>query len=710
MSNEIEFEPPSALAKAGIQFHSMHGCEELGRIPKYRIELLGEPARKKIEAKSLIGLKSSVKIHIEANTYRYIHGFITHLEHGGTYGDKTRYRVDLRPWLWQLTLGADCRIFQAKTVVEIIDEVFSDYAAAGPVTKKLNETYRTRPYTVQYRETDFNFVSRLMEEEGICFYFTHDDKDATLVLYDNAAAYSAIEGRTLVWFDKDKVKVTKQTMVTKWYFANELGSLKYTHTDFAADAPTADLTTFVKRTPKILGQEVTYPDPGKNGLEIFDYPGGYEDLAMPDSPATSNNKKEGERLAQIEVDRMESEHTRVVGVTPYRYMPSGVTFKFVNHPDSGEYLVTRVDFTVESSVDHSNSDGPAKGFRSHFEAVPKSVQFRPPKRARKPMVYGPQTATVVGADGDEILTDKYGRVKVKFHWDRAEAKNETSSCWIRVSQPWASKQFGMIALPRVGDEVVVDFLEGNPDRPLITGRVYNGDNLPPYTLPAQATVTGIKTQSSKGGTLATANELRFDDKKDSEYVWFQAEKDYHQLVKNDAFYTVQGNETTAVTKDVNHSFGANLNLAITQKSTVKADGDVHAKLGADLLMAITGALGLAVTGAVAIKGTQGMALAAGTDIDLNAAAGAKITATGQIQIKGLQIVLSADTVISLKAGPSSITLGPDGVSITGPLVKINSGGSAGAAAAAEKAAPASPTEPAKPPENKDPLAAGGGGG
>ena len=323
----------------------------------------------------------------------------------------------------------------------------------------------------------------------------------------------------------------------------------------------------------------------------------------------------------------------------------------------------------------------------------------------RPLVHGPQTAVVVGPAGDELHTDKFGRVKVQFHWDRLGKKDAKSSCFVRVSSPWASKQFGMIALPRIGDEVVVEFMEGNPDRPLITGRVYNGDNMPPYELPAQATVSGIKSRSSKSGAATNFNELRFDDNKGSEYVWFQAEKDHHHNVKNDAFATIGQHNQLDIKKNNTVNIGEAFAMTVGKNTSLKIGGDASTDITGDLNMAIAAALGLKTAAAIAVKGGAAIAVTAAAAIDVNAGADANLTAGAAMAIKASAgITIDGGMKISIKAGAGWITLGPDGVSMGGPLVKINSGGSGSSAKAAKKASPTAPKAPAKVVAKKDPLA------
>ena len=692
MTNEAVFLSP--LEDNALLFRRLHAREELGRMPEYRVELLRPSKSTPIDAVKLLGKSVNVRLQISKTKFRFINGVVIRFERGGVAGRFDVYHLEMRPWLWHLTLGADCRIFQDKSVTDILDSLFSDYGSSSLVDKRLTGTFRKRAFTVQYRESDFAFVSRLMEEEGIYYHFKHEKDKHTLVLCNSPNGHGAIEGASLYWAAKQTGNQLREDVVTQWSRAHNLGSLKFTSTGFAAEAPTADLQGTASRS-------TSYPKP--NDLEVFDYPGGHDDVAMVED-SSADKRAEGKRRAELRVAGFESNHVVATGLSPYRHIAAGVTFALVDHPDAGGYLVTRADYEMEYGGYEANADSAIVGFHCRFTAVPKELKFQPQRCTAIPTIHGPQTATVTGPAGVEIHTDKHGRVKLQFRWDREGKKDEKSSCWVRVSHPWAGKQFGMIAVPRVGDEVVVEFLEGNPDRPLITGRVYNGDNLSPYELPAQATVSGIKTQSSKGGGLTTANELRFDDKKDSEYVWFQAEKDFHQLVKHDAFVSVQNDAWTDVTKNAAHKVGENLTLDIGKVATLAVVEDTHVKLGADFNLAVTGALNLKVTDAVAVQGVAAVALTAGQGLDISAGQALNMSATSTLHIKGMGIVIDGGTQLCIKAGGAFILLGPEGVTIQGVMTKINSGGGAGSATTAAKASPAAPKAPGEAVANADPLA------
>jgi type VI secretion system secreted protein VgrG len=689
----IEAEFISTLGKDEFLFRHLDAREELGRLPEFRLELLRRRSKPRVDAKSLLGTNAGLRITLQQQEDRYLQGLVTRFERGGALGDFFVYRLELRPWLWHLTLGSDCRIFQNKTAVEIIDAVFDEYRTTGRVTKKLNGSFATRPYTVQYRESDYEFVARLMEEEGIYYYFTYARNNQTLVLCDHPGAHQPMSGGgKLRWLHEGDRR--DENAINQWVRSHALRPLKFTHTDFAPDEPTASLMSSHEWS-------ATYTTPAR-GYEVYEYPGKHENLAM--DGTTADKKTQGSRMAEMRVDTFESGHVIAAGITRERRLTVGSTFDLENHPDEGGYLVTAAVYTMEFEGYDTSDERLEQAYVCQFEAVPKSVTFRPQRVMSKAVVNGPQTAIVVGPSGGEIETDKYGRVKVQFHWDRQGQKNEQSSCWLRVSQPWASKGFGFMALPRIGDEVVVEFLEGDPDRPLITGRVYNGDNMPPWELPDQATVSGVRTRSTKGGSATTFNELRFDDKKGSEYVWFQAEKDYHHWVKNDTKVTIEGMRKQLVKKDDQLKIDGKLDGEIAKTVSFKIGDDTHGSIAGDLLLKIGGATGLKIGGATQLDTGGAMKLSTGAALDVAAASGIKLGTDTAVHIKAnTGVMIDGGMSLTIKAGSGFIVLDASGVSIVGPMVKINSGGSATPAQKAQKPQVPAPKDPPALPEHKDPL-------
>jgi type VI secretion system secreted protein VgrG len=395
-----------------------------------------------------------------------------------------------------------------------------------------------------------------------------------------------------------------------------------------------------------------------------------------------------------------------------------MTFKLDDSPndeDNQHYLmvsgVYRLDFADHEAIDDLKTGSRHEGYRCEVLAMSMSTpNYRSPRMTPRPVIAGPQTATVVGASGNEIETDKHGRIKVQFHWDRLGNNDENSSCWIRVAQPWAGKGYGMFTLPRVGHEVVVQFLDGDPDRPLVTGSVYNNDNMVAWKMPDHSTLSGIKTQSSKGGSNDTASELRFEDKKDSEYIWFHAQKDFFRTIVHDAFDYIGNNETIKVeltrkevigenwfmdiTKDVMHNMGKDLHVKVAGDIFYTGGATYQVKLEKDLSAKVGGDLGLDVGGKTQLKSQADIVLESSTGkLSLKAGTGDLMAEGMTIKIKGATTVaIEGGVSVSLKAGGSTINLGPAGVDIVGAMVKVNSGGSAGSAGSALSASPTAPTE------------------
>lgn len=689
MAGTLEAWFQCTLGDDALRFRRMQAREDLGRLPDYRIELSRAQRLAPIAPTDLLGTQASVKLLRAAGQFRYINGWITSVELGGAVGNYDTYHVALQPWLWHLTLGADCRIFQDKNVRQILEAVFQDYRGVQVDMSKLSGTPRTRPYCVQYRESDFEFISRLMEEEGIWYYFTHTPSQHTLVLANSASGHTALPEGILAWAHQQTDQV-REDIITGWRQTQQVRSLKFTHDDYDYESPTTKLEKTDQRT-------VSYPTQGD--FEVYDWPGTYA------YPGDGNTAAQGINRAKLEVRRFETGHLVAVAATPCRSVSAGMTLKFSDHPRySGDYLITGVDLEADFGDEESTQAERGFGFRAVLQLVPKSAPFAPESITRTPIVRGPQTALVVGPSGDEIHVDRLGRVKVWFRWDRVGPKNERSTCYVRVATPWASQGYGMITTPRIGDEVVVSFLEGNPDRPLITGSVYNGDNKPSYALPAQATVSGIRSRSSKGGGADNFNELRFDDKSGSEYVWLQAEKDFHRFVKHDATDEVVRNNQVEIGKDHTASVGEAYDLKIGKTAKLEIGTDASAKVLGDLKIKVDGATGLKVGSGIDIKGDSTIAIASGAAMDIDTGGSLTISSAGSVHIKATTgVVIDGGMSLTIKVGGSYIVLDPSGVSIVGPIIKNNSGGSAGGASSATKASPTAPDAPAEIVHKNDPL-------
>ena len=677
-----------------LMFRRMEVREDMGRPYVYRLELLRESvknAKSPINGQDLVGTRATVQLSCADNNLRYFNGWISACEQGGIYRHYDVYRLEMRPWLWYLSLDSDSRIFQNKKTLDIIESVFGEYKFQSLKKELTTGGQRVREYCVQYRESDLDFVSRLMEEDGLYYYFEHTADGHTLVLCDGTQPHPAVPHVTqFLWAAESRQDRYLDTVLLQLRTTSSLQPLKFRHSDY----------NYLKPTLPPEG-EATRTNPGESAgaLEVAYWPGEFCE------PDNSDSLNQGTPLAEVQINAWNSEALVATAVTPCRNVGAGGRFTFKRGNVSTEYTITGTSMDLDFGDYESTTVEASRGFSCRMSMIPSKQKFASQRLTVRPRVPGPQTALVVGTDGEEITTDAHGRIKVKFHWDRAQAKDASCSCWLRVATPWASKGFGMIGLPRIGDEVVVDFLEGNADRPLVVGSVYNQDNVPPYPLPDQATVSGIRTRSSKGGDSSTFNELRFDDKRGSEYVWLQAQKDFHRLVKNDEFDTVQGAQWHAVTKQAKHHYQDDLHTQIDKKSLIKIGEDTSVHIGGDLNVKLDGGWSAAVTKALQLSITQG-AHASAQSLDLSTQQGIKVADELQISLKAASVVLEAQTSLSLKVGGSFITLSPDGVSITGVMVKINSGGSASSASSPSAPSPASPEDPVADQANTDPLAGG----
>ena len=541
-----------------LLFRSMSATEEMGRLFEYQIEVLCE--KNDVNPDKVLGKNVTVKLELtEGGGPRCFDGYVTRFGLVGVTGRYFRYRFTARPWLWLLTRSSDCRIFQKKKVPDIVKTIFEKYPAAA-FENRLTGSYSEWDYCVQYRETDFNFVSRLMEQEGIYYFFEHKEGKHTLVLADSPSAHSPFDGYASVPFiPHDRGGRLDQEYVGDWLFDREIQTGAYMLEDYDFTKPSTDLrvSTKCKR------------EHAEAAGEFYDYPGEY------------NVNADGEHYVRTRLEELQCCHERAMGAGNARGIAAGCLFKLtgqVREDQNREYLVVSTSTEFEfDEYESQQSTGPS--FRCNFTALPSREPFRAQRLTPKPIVQGPQTAVVVGPKGDEIYTDEFGRVKVQFHWDRLGKQDENSSCWVRVSQPWAGKNWGFMQIPRIGQEVVVDFLEGDPDQPIITGRVYNAEQMPPWGLPDNKTQSGVLTRSTTGGSGANANALRFEDKKGEEQVWLHAEKNQDIEVENDETHwvghdrkkTIDNDETTHVKHDRTETVDNNETITIHANRTETVD-------------------------------------------------------------------------------------------------------------------------------------------
>lgn len=549
-------------------------------------------------------------------------------------GDATaeRYNLLLRPWLWWLTLASNNRVFQNLATSDIVTSIFDEHGFSD-YKLQLTGSYTPREYCVQYGETDFAFVSRLLEEEGIFWFFTHADGAHTLVLGDSNDAFPPCPNATTIPYLGQQMGGRELHGIRSGQICRQAVSGVYRATDYEFTTPTTSL----------YGQAEAVAGP----LSVYEHPGGY------------TAKARGDALGTMRVNALRCQESRFIGESDCRWLVPGHSFTLSGHEDDSaniEWVVTQVSH--EAGHEH---------YRNRFEAIPKSTNYRPPRSTPKPRMHT-QTAIVVGKAGEEIWTDEYGRIKIQFPWDRTGANDETSSCWVRVVLPWSGKGFGMQFIPRIDQEVIVTFIDGDPDRPLVTGCIYNGDNALPYELPANQTQSGIKTNSSKGG--GGFNELRFEDKKDSEEVFLQAQKDLTINVLNDTTATVGHDETltvqnarTRTVKDgdetvtlekgkrtVTIQTGSDT-LDVKDTRTLKVGGDQTHSTGGNYEHKVTGNYELTVDGNLTIKVSGTLTLQSGgdftakSDANLTAQAGTALTNKA-----GTALTNQAGTTLDNKAG------------------------------------------------------------
>ena len=716
----FDFKTP--LGKDVLLVRQMSGTEALSEPYQWDLDLLSEKGD--INADDLLGQKVALAFTMANGKKRYFHGYVTELSQGGWLQRYYRYHATVRPWYWLLTRTADCRIYQEMTVPQIFEKVVQQYGFTD-YELRLSGTYQTREYCVQYRETDFNFLSRLLEHEGIYFFFEHAETKHTLVLMDDPGQHKTFEGYETVPYygpgGKDALR--ERDHLEAWSYTKAVQSGSFATTDFDFEKPRKSLAS--SATISRQHQQSTF--------EVFDYPGALSQLESSQSDVTTKI-----RIQELQAGYMVANgHGNAAGLA------AGWKFtldKFPRKDLNIAYVITRASYALSTDVYESGSHHDTPTFEVWIDAIDARTPFRSPRLTRKPMIHGAQTAMVVGPAGEEIYTDKYGRVKVQFPWDRYGKQDEQSSCWIRVAQLWAGKGWGMIQVPRIGQEVMVTFLEGDPDRPIITGRVYNGDSMPPYGLPGNATQSGMKSRSSKGGGDANFNEIRFEDLKGAEQLYIHAERNQDGVVENDQTHfvghdrtkTVNHDEKTQVGNDrteaVGHCESITIGMNRTEQVGVNEQINIGANrtesVGANETIAITAnrtiAVGASETASVALLRTHNVGIneliniGAAQEVNVGAAqmitvGAAQITSVGleqmtnvglhrSVNVGGKQvhhvagarsadvgaedslkvatrITIDAGESITLKTGDASITMKSDGtIIIKGNKITIRGSG------------------------------------
>jgi type VI secretion system secreted protein VgrG len=666
------------LGKDVLLLQELTGEEGISRLFTYELNLLAHE-NDSVVFSDIVGQKITITLSRPDGTSRYLSGYVSRFTQGAT-DDRmfTHYHAQVVPWLWFLTRQADCRIFQNMAVPDIISQVFNLFDFKD-FRLSLKNTYPQLEYCVQYRETSFNFVSRLMEEFGIFYYFDHSTEGKhTMVLADQSSTLPACPSSPIS-YDTQVGGIYDPEAISDWHVGQEVRTGKYTVTDYNFITPS---TSLLANDPTVVQLSASQP------LELFDYPGLH------------TTKDQGDTVAKTRMQEEEAGYMVVQAASNCRAVMSGYSFVLKNHyrgDQNTNYVVTEVRHYATAGQTYTTA-GTQGGevYSNNLTCIPASVTYRPPRVTPKPFVQGPQPALVVGKAGEEIWVDKYGRVIVQFYWDRLGKQNENSSCWIRTSQPWAGGNWGAMWIPRIGQEVLVSFLEGDPDRPVITGRVYNANQMPPYTLPDYQTRSTFMSRTSKGGGASNYNELRFEDLKGKEQIFMNAEMDMDLRVEKDSREFIGANRHLVVTTNQQEQVQADKHLQVQGNHFEQIQGNMSLQVTGNQMESVTGNKSLAVTGNQSESVTGNLSLAVtGQQQDTSMAYAMKTDTTIHLNA-GMSAVIEAGVDLTLKVGSNFIDINPAGVFITGTMVFINSCGAAGSAPDASPQSPDSPTAPQKP--------------
>ena len=656
----------SPFGPNALIFERMSYVEQLNQPFHCEVALLSESGD--LDPDHILGKAMSVSLATTDTTpMRHFHGIVTEFEQVG-YSDRFhQYRAVMRPWFWLLTRTADCRIFQGKSVPDIFKEVCQ--LVGGDLDMRLGD-YKTLEYCVQYRETDFNFLSRLLEREGIFYFFEHSDDKHTLVLTDDVGNCKSVTDYESVPFYPAPAQGAaapprERDHLQTWSFQKSLlpGTFASRDYNFEQPTPIPEGTSSISRPY----QHSTY--------EIYDYP----------AEAVPLNSSGVEKVAKLRVQELQVPQLTARGSGDAAGLAAGHLFKLTGHPRESldiQYLITSASIELSAAAYHAGAGGGETQFSITVEAVDARAPYRPARVTPRPVIHGTQTAVVVGPKGEEIYTDTHGQIKVQFHWDRKGKMDDKSSCWMRVGQIWAGKAWGAIYIPRVGHEVIVSFLEGDPDRPLVIGSVYHATNPPPYGLPDNKTQSGIKSESSKGG--GGNNELRFEDKKGAELVYLHAQKDRAISVENDENHDVghdrtkkvKNDESSSIGKDRTESVGGNESIAIEKDRLENVKGNESISIGKDYSQTIGGGrtLSVAKDESISVSGGRTDQVTKDEQVNIGQKRSQSVGDNDTLSV-GKKLAIDAGEEIEIVAGSASITMKKDGtISVKGKDITLSGDG------------------------------------
>lgn len=636
---ELPIETP--LGDGAVELVEFEGEEKISDLFNFRLKMSSEDGD--VDINQLVGKPISFGIRTrDRKDTRWWNGITKKARLLPQEDQVYYYEAEVVPWLWFLTRTSDCVVNQDISVVELIRQTFIKYGFKEGKdfdTKKLEGKYTNWEYCTQYRESAFNFVSRLMEAEGIFYFFKHEKGQHTLVMGDRPTVFQPSK-------HQESVKMRHASgagadrphdMVRAWEYHSAFRSGKYTHRDYHFTKPDNPMHS---ETPAKRKKE------GSSKWEIYDYPGEYEEI------------KDGDDWANLRMEEEEVGNDFGTGESDVRAMSAGIKFNLEDHDrrdQNGAYVVTEVRHRGKEGSQFVGQMGRgASDYSNSFKCIRSSHQYRPERKSPKHVMRGLQSAVVVaGTKGEEIYCDQHGRVKVQFHWDRLSKKDDGSSCWIRVAEPWAGKGFGFVFLPRVGQEVLVDFLEGDPDRPIIIGRVYNTSQKQPWELPQSKNCSGIRTRSTKGGGPDNFNEIKFDDTKGSEVFSMHAERDMK--------ISVERHMQIQVDKNCHEAILGERRLSVEKNNSITVQGSMAEKVAGSHTSKVNGSVEIDADGNITIKAGGNIALEAGGTITLKAGMGINMKgAGGRISANAMGVTIDG-TMVLINCGSPDLTMVPPGL-------------------------------------------------
>jgi type VI secretion system secreted protein VgrG len=649
------FRLSTPLGPDALLIDQFSGAEKISAPFLFTVDALSEDDA--ISAGDVLRKEATLTFDLPSGGQRVVHGLVRRFAQLGQRDQLTYYRAEIVPWLWFLSLSTDLRIFQNMTVLEIVEQVFQSLGYSD-FEVKCSRSYPVREYCVQYRETHLDFVSRLLEEEGIFYFFEHSAARHVLVLADDNSTLPECAGSSQARLSGEPLDDEDVVLSLVDEHVVHIGTVTLNDYDYLQPS---------------LGLEQSVSGDGRE--EIYDYPGLYA------KPA------DGDRYALIRLQQREAGARIVTGSGTMRNFVAGCTFQLTGHyrrDVNASYLLAEVTHSGHAGS-YRAWDDRQPHYENSFTALPQEVPYRPAQRTAKPTVRGSQTAVVVGPGGEEIWVDKHARVKVQFHWDREGSKDENSSCWVRVASSWAGKGWGWIQIPRIGQEVIVDFLEGDPDRPIITGRVYNAEQVPPYALPANQTQSGVKSRSSKGGGTDNFNEIRLEDLKGSELVYIHAEKDKQVVVENNRDEQVGHDETISI--------GDNQTIGIGKNRSETVGADESISIGSNRSESVGKNEDVAIGDNRSVSIGKNESLDVGKNRDQAIGANEKVTVAQKRSTQvgkddvldvGKKLLITVSDEIVIKTGKSSIQMKKDGtITISGKDITLKGSGKINAKASSD---------------------------